>query len=763
MIRLLSLSLLTVSGLAGAAATQPISPGQTALVSLQGSAFSNALVLNVPEGVQRLRLRATAPNPNTDIDLLIRYDSPFPDTSFDGAPPTPSYLFDHAVQLSANAVGDEFLVLSTASGTPLRAGPVHISLINFDGQPTTITFTSEVLADDFFVPITVVFDDTRSDCDVAGWNDGSARAPIRGNTGTTLGQQRRNALNEAARLLSEELRPTAPVSVQACWDTLDFGDNGGTLAQAGPNYRLVRDAGRGLGVEFLPERFVTFPGTVAAHQAGTTICRYAGGGCSAYVPDVFSQFNYAVDQSGNANRRFDYGFEALPGTTSFISVAMHEISHGLGFAGTLDLSSTSARFADQRLFRDLPYDDTYGNKVRSSAGGFLNPIPLLRLSNGERLTALTSGTGLRFAGDLSTNSPENPFAGFAAPGNLFSLHAPSTVQPGSSYSHLGTLNNSAGPQLMTASINANGPRSLGLAKLVLQDIGWYQAPRAAVAPPTPVEGQYFDPGRSGHGFEIRQVAGFTAQNGDPLYFLTFYSYDANGQPEFYTATGSLINGVFSPAQDAVTGDSLLRNLYLGRDSSPQTQADPSPDFDGQVRVDFVNAANHPACFTDAEGRNLGSPLAVLSFSINADDETQWCVESLTDPAAQPTVDFSNQWYDPNDGGWGLSIVSVPGNGSDALALEIYYPDAQGKGRWALVQTDNYVPGQAMPVISFSGFCRECATTELAGVEIGQMVLDLQRPEVGPSTVSFDITWPGVEGGRFTRTDSTIIPVGAPGF
>ncbi|MCK7592582.1 hypothetical protein [Pseudomarimonas salicorniae] len=763
MSRLLALPLLLASGLAGAAATQPIAPGQTAVVTLQGSGFTNALVLNVPEGVERLRLRATAANPATDIDLLVRYGSPFPDTTFDGAPPSPGYLFDHAVQLSANAEGDEFIVLSSASGVPLRAGPVHISLLNFDAAPATITFSSEVLPADFFVPITVVFNDTRGGCDVAGWNDAAAASPVRGNSGTTLGQQRRNALNEAARLLSEELRPIAPLTVQACWDTLEFGDNGGTLAQAGPYYRLVRDAGRGFGVNFLPERFVTFPGTVSAHQAGNNICRYAGGRCAEYLPDVFSEFNYAVDQSSNANRRFDYGFEAQPGTTSFISVAMHEIAHGLGFAGSLDLSSSSSRFGDQRLFRGLPYDDTYGNKVRSSVGGALNPTPFLRLDNGDRLNALVSTVGLRFGGPITLSSPDNPFSLEPSPGNHLALHAPSPVAPGSTYSHLSTLNNAAGPQLMTASINASGPRSLGLGRLVLQDIGWYRSTRA----PSPAlqisEGQYFDPKRNGHGFEIRRIAGFSARNGDPLYFVTFYTYDGDGRPEFFTATGTLVEGVFSPAQDATTGDSLLRNLYLGRNSSPQTQADPSPDYDGQVRIDFGNAANHPACFTSAEGRNFSSPMAVLSFSINADDETQWCVEALTDPAAAPQVDFSNQWYDPADGGWGLSIVSVPGNGGDALALEIYYPDAQGRGRWGLVQTDRYEPGAPMPVVSFDGFCRECEPSELEAVQIGEMVLNLRRPGEGPSTVSFDVTWPGAEGGRFTRTNSTIIPVGTPGF
>lgn len=715
-----------------------LAPGQSAQVDLGANGFNNLLWINVPEGVDRLRLRATAPDPATDIDLLVRYDSPFPNSSYDGSPPTASHLFDHAVQLSANSAGDEFVVLSSASGQPLRAGPVYISLLNFSSQPVTVSFSSEVLPADFFHPITVVFDDSRNECDIAGWNDASARSPIRGNNGTTLGQQRRNAVNEAARLLSEELRPNAPITVQGCWDTLEFSDSGGVLAQAGPYYRLVRDAGRRLGVHFLPERFTTFPGTVAAHQAGTTICRYAGGNCADFLPDVFSQFNYAVDQASNASRRFDYGFEPLAGTTSFVSVAMHEIAHGLGFAGTLDLSAESTRFGDQRLFRGLPYDDAYGRFARSSIGGLLSDIPLLRQSNGDRLTALTSNLGLRFGGPITLSSPDNPFPGFAPPANYIALHSPSPVRAGSTYSHLNTINNSAGPQLMTASINSAGPRTLGAAKPIMQDVGWYQARRAPPPATAIFEGQYFDPRRDGHGFEIRRTAAFTAQNGDPLYFVTFYSYDDSGRPEYFTATGTLIDGVFAPATDAETGDSLLRNLYLGRNSNPQTRADPAPDYDGQIRIDFVNAANHPACFVDGEGRTLDGPAAVMSFRINAQDETQWCVQPVTDPQSLPAVDFGNQWYDPADGGWGLSIVSVPGAAGDALALEIYYPDAQGKGRWALVQTERYVPGATMPVFSLTGFCRGCPSSELQPLQIGEMSLDLKRPGEGQSRASFDI-------------------------
>lgn len=763
MIRLFGASLLLASGVAGAAALQSIAPGQTALVTVQGEGFSNALVLDVPQGVSKLRLRAVAGNAAQDIDLLVRFDSPFPNSNFDGTAPTPTYLFEHAVQQSTTSGGDEFIVLSSASAYPLRPGPVFLSLVNFDALPSSITVTAEALSDDFFVPITVDFDDTRQSCDLSGWNDATARTPVRGNSGTTLGAQRRNALLEAARLLSEEIRPTAPLTVQACWASLEFGDSGGTLAQAGAFYRVVRDNGRFTGLAFLPERYTGYQGTVAAHQAGNRLCNYVGGTCSNYLADIRAEFNLAVDQASNVARRFDYGFTPEAGTTSFVSVAMHEIAHGLGFAGSLDLDAESTRFGEQRLLQGLPYDDAYGSFARSSVGGSLNPIPLLRLSNADRLATLVSGTGLRFGGPISLASPENPFPGFAPPANHISLHAPSPVRPGSSYSHLNTLNNSAGPQLMTAAINSAGPRSLGVARLILEDIGWYRTARQPAPAPAVVEGQYFDPQRNGHGFEIRRIEGFAAQNGDPLYFVTFYTYDASGRPEFFTATGSVIDGVFAPAEDAVTGDSLLRNIYLGRDSDPQTRADASPGYNGQVRIDFANAANHPACFTTADGRALDGPTALLSFRINASGPTQWCVQSLTDPNAAPAVDFSNQWYDPSDGGWGLSIVSVPGAGGDALALEIYYPDAQGNGRWALVQTENYVPGQPLPVLSFSGFCRDCTPTELDAVEIGEMVLDLRRPGEGQSTVSFDITWPGAEGGRFTRSNSPIIPVGTPAF
>lgn len=762
--RLLILPCLLASAATLAASTQTLQVGQSASVAIVGNGFSNELVLQVPEGVRRLRLRATAADPTADIDLLARRESPFPDATFDGAAPTPEYLFEHATHRSASAGGDEFIVLADASGRPLTPGPLHLSLLNFSSQPQTVSFVSEVLPDDFFFPIQVVFDDPGFGCNLSGWNDTSPRSPVGGNNGTTLGQQRRNALLEAARLLSEALRPLAPLTVQACWDDLEYSNGSGVLAQAGANFLLVDDPGQGRSTGYLAERFVVYPGTVAAHQAGTSLCRFAGGSCSTAPADIHATFNLKVDQASNPASRFDYGFTPQSGTASFVSVAMHEITHGLGFFGLVDLDSASPGYGQQKaILGGQPYDDAYGRHVRTSLGGVPSPTPLLRQAGPDVLAAMTSNTGLRFAGPFTLASPDNPFRGYPSPGDQLALHAPGTIARGSTYSHLSTLNNSAGPQLMTAAINSAGPRDLGLARLVLEDVGWYREAHAARSTPQVLEGQYFDPRRNGHGFEIRRIAGIDAANGDPLYFVTFYSYDENGRPEYFTATGTVVDGVFAPAKDATTGDSLLRNLYLGRESTPQTQADPAPDYDGQVRIDFGPARDHPACFKDAEGRSLEGPLAVLSFQINAEQTTQWCVQALTDPETQAELDFSNQWYDPADGGWGLSVVSVPGEGGDALALEIYYPDAQGKGRWALVQTDRYVPGQTLPVWSVSGFCRDCPASELQFQQIGQMQLDLRAPGQGQSTVSFDITWPGVEGGRFVRNGAPIVPVGSPAF
>jgi hypothetical protein len=736
-----------------AAPSTSLSPGQPLQLTLPAGSFSNAVHIDLPAQAERLTVTLAATNGTQDVDLLVRFDSPFPDTTPGGGSPEPDWLMEHAQFMSVSAGGNESIVITRASKHPLREGRLYLSLVNYSQQPAPATVSATLGSAVEFVPFELLFDDTRSDCDVSGWNDTTPASPVRGNTGTTRGQQRRQAAQHAANLVAGELRPTAAIRMQMCWKQLEFDNCQGTLAQAGPRFVAIDNPGDFRSTRMLDARYVMQATPVAVHQAGTSRCRMVGEHCQTASADIMATFNTAVDGSSDASCRFDYGLEPSSNlANSFVSVAMHELAHGLGFIGFVRLDSESPTFGQQMAVFGARFDDGYGRHAIDHQAGVTRP--LLSLDSEEMISAMTTAGRLRFAGPETSTSQRNFYVGLPAPDNAARLHAAPTVAPGSTYSHLAQ---SHSRNLMRASL-ASDVRTLGLGREVLADVGWSARTKPVPAYPSVSGGQYLDVARNGHGFEIRKIAGLS--DAEDLYFVIFYTYDEDGRPEFFNAAGRIVDGVFLPSRNE-HGDSLVRPLYQG---PGQTVADSDPSFYGEVRIDFVQAGNHPACRDGTPGRHANDAAAILSWELG-DKWRQWCVQPLVGGRDGVEVDFSNQWWDPGDGGWGLSVLSFPGAGGDGIGLQLYFPDAGGRGRWALVQTDRYVPGQPLPVLyPTAGYCRTCTMPGSQQFEqIGTMSIDLRAPGEGTSTISFDVTWPGPEGGRFVREGAQVVPVGTPNY
>ena len=99
--------------------------------------------------------------------------------------------------------------------------------------------------------------------------------------------------------------------------------------------------------------------------------------------------------------------------------------------------------------------------------------------------------------------------------------------------------------MMNAFYSRFNLRNMGLAVPMLGPVGWSNA---LTTPPTyaqPIPSNWFDRTRSGHGFDF-QLAYADPDLGD-VYFLTFYTYAADGTPQWYQANGHVVDGVFVPA------------------------------------------------------------------------------------------------------------------------------------------------------------------------------------------------------------------------
>ena len=741
----------------------PLTPGQPQTLQLPANGLSTSWVVDVPAGVRQMRVELLASNTARDIDLVLRKGSPF-DLRIEGTVDV-DQLFDQAHYRSVSSAGDEYIVVSDANAIALAPGRWFIGVVNFEASAVDAQLTARFASEPLYSDVQFVFDDpgtAQRPCDTSGWTDPTPRTPERGNVGTTLGEQRREAAREAARLLTEQLRPRIPVRIQACWS--DLGDATGTrftLAQAGPQYLFVNDTGFGSHFPAFERDYTWFAAAAAAQQLGTSICRIDGGiRCNSGF-DVRATFNSKLDQAGAA--RFDYGITATGSGSSFVSVAMHEILHGLGIFGLIKLQedANGPVGAKLNLIPGGPaWDDVYGARTVSVDPDGQGFREFLRISDAERAATLSTPWRLRFAGQRAIAAAST--LNFAPPENFIRLHAPTTIEPGSTYSHIQSQL-SYGVQLMYPTIGGAAPRDTGIAGGMLQDLGWRDTPGAVKTFGSAPSFQFYDPARSGHGIDFRLISP-SITGRDAQYFLGFYTFDGGGNPEWYISTGPIVDGVFVPARNAF-GDSLLRQNYLGPNNSV---SDASAGYSGTIRINFNNARLHPACQDGHPARRLDGPLAVMTARING-ERIQWCMQPVVVPS-RVRRDFSSIWYSLGDSGWGLALQSFDGANAtgaptDGLFSILFYADAAGKPRWAIGQTTDFRPGEAQALRQVTGYCRTCPST--SGIQlsdpIGSMTLDLIQGGAGAqgNRISFDLTYPGTEGGRFQRSGVNLFPNSDP--
>lgn len=756
MLRLIpALLLAAVAGPAFAAPTIGLVPGTPAQFNIPGNSFTNSFFVDVGANDQQLALTLAGPA-GADLDLLLRYGAPFPDSGPAGAPQV-EYLFEIAQYRSTGATASESIAIGRSNTFPVRAGRWYVSIVNFSGTTANATLTAALTSAAVpNVPIDVVFDDASDGCQVAPWTDATPRAPVGGNPGTTLGEQRRNAMREAVRILSQSYRSTVPIRVQACWATNQGPGTGSSfvLAGSGPDFfvrgeTVFDGSGPSSGssrLAWLPRNYTWYPNTLIGKLSGTAPCKFVGGSCAE--PDFGIDFNLRVDSEGSG---FYYGFNGgVPGNQAdFVTVATHEMTHGLGFISTVEVDPDNGegRPVGAKL---LGFDDAFSANV-VDARSDTEVVRFVDETDAQRAAALTGAERLRWTDAEASDSVLNIFRALPVPGNYVRLYTSTELEPGSTLSHIGFAHV---PQLMNPTVN-NGLRATGLSTPMLNAVGWSDAPRT-VADGRPRSTQYFDPGRPGHGIDVEYAGG-------NVYVVIFYTYGANGEPEWYLAQGEMLDGLFVPQVNA-NGDTLVRYRYAQGGNPPQT---PDPSVRGQIRLDFNQSANAPAC-RDGVNRDTSSPLVVMTWSIGADRNQRWCMQSLIPTALRTTPDFTGSWYAGADSGWGFSLLGIRNGAQNGLFGLLYYPDAQGNGRWAYLQTGGATNGLTLK--ERRGYCRTCAppASALAGnfddVDAGTINLTLTTPSDSPAAgnkVTLNVNYRTAPGGNFSRENSPLILLSAP--
>ncbi|MEO6104524.1 MAG: PA domain-containing protein [Pseudoxanthomonas sp.] len=212
-----------------------------------------------------------------------------------------------------------------------------------------------------------------------GLNDATPLAPVGGNPGTSIGEQRRIAYQFAADLWGAVLVSPVDIRVQASFQALQCNAAGTVLGSAGtsPIY-ILTEAG---------QPATLFHGALADALVGEDL--QAGAGV-----DIISRFNASFGLTNpdgspcSPGSGWYYGLDGNTpaGKTNFLNVVMHEIAHGLGFSGFGSVTSGAplsgyqdiySRFAYNNVTNQSWYQMTNAGRAAAVIGGnlaFRGPI-----------------------------------------------------------------------------------------------------------------------------------------------------------------------------------------------------------------------------------------------------------------------------------------------------------------------------------------------------------------------------------------------------
>lgn len=163
-----------------------------------------------------------------------------------------------------------------------------------------------------------------------GFFDETPAEPVPGNPGRTLGEQRRFVLEHVLDILSSYIDSDVTIRIRATFTDLGCDPEADTLvlARGGALYRAMNFANTRW-------RNTYFPGSLASHIAGH---RLDPGTIEGRV--MFNKFVEAGDECPDLDGHFWYGIGEPSSVDSvvydFLSVALHEVVHALGFTSMTD-------------------------------------------------------------------------------------------------------------------------------------------------------------------------------------------------------------------------------------------------------------------------------------------------------------------------------------------------------------------------------------------------------------------------------------------
>lgn len=274
-----------------------------------------------------------------------------------------------------------------------------------------------------------------------GFNDNTPAAPVGGNTGTTLGQQRLIAFRFAADIWASLLASPVEILIEARFDEQFCSPTSAVLGSAGP-ITVARD------FPGAPQPNTFYPAALANALSGADQ--------NASKADVRATFNSGLDRDNCLGTRgWYYGLDRNPGNNNdFVAVLLHELGHGLGF---ISLVSPNG---DLFMGRNDIFSLYLARSGDEKTWG--------QMSSGERASSARSGNGLVWVGENLTSSSDDISVGVDGNGRV-QLYAPGSYNSGSSVSH---FNTNLSPNELMEPFYTGPSHDIGHAYELFRDLGW---------------------------------------------------------------------------------------------------------------------------------------------------------------------------------------------------------------------------------------------------------------------------------------------------
>ena len=212
-----------------------------------------------------------------------------------------------------------------------------------------------------------------------GLNDATPAAPVGGNTGTTLGQQRLNAAQRAADIWAGILDSPVAIRIQVRFTALTCTSTSAVLASTGA-IQLLMDYTPSAGFPGPEFSGIWYPIALANRRAGRDLLS---------GDDIQTRINSSLGQTGCG---FDwyYGFDDLHGAkVDLVTTLLHEYAHGYGFATAVDPTTGNE-------FQSRP--DIYERNILDNSTGKLWP----EMTPAERAISATNTEKLAWVGAAVT-------------------------------------------------------------------------------------------------------------------------------------------------------------------------------------------------------------------------------------------------------------------------------------------------------------------------------------------------------------------------